>query len=80
MKVIVVLFYGSCGSAKTTYPGKFQFLSYGQNCSWPLLILNISGMDWCLTWIFCIWVVIKQTKKHSRLVWSRPAASMVSAN
>lgn len=59
LSFFVVLFCSSYGSSNTAHPGKFLLLSYGQKCSLPIrfeysLILSISGMDWCQTWIFCI--------------------------
>ena len=75
---LVVLFCGSYGSAKTAYSGRFQLLGYDQKCPWPTrfeysLILNISGMDWSLTWIFLH--VGQGTSKQSELVGAdRPLA------
>ena len=72
----------SKGSVKTAFPRKFQFLSYGQNYSWPIrfefsLILNITGMDWCLTWIF---LHLDNNKWNSGLVWRSFAPGMLSVN
>ena len=82
---LVILFCGSYDSAKTEYPEKFQFLSYGPKSSSPIrfeysLILNVFGMDWCWTYIFCIEIAINETDKQCGLVWSSSAPGMLSAN
>ena len=74
-------------SAKTTYPGKFQFLNCGQLYSWLIRseyfsILNNSGMDCCLTWIFCTWtrIAVTETSKQIGSVRVSSFPGMLSAN